>query len=427
MKTTPLRVPYTLSVHGREEAAAVAKVITEHRTGLGKETSLFEKKISALFGKKYGVMVNSGSSANLLAFEILNLPPGSEVITPVLTFNTTVAPIIQKQLVPVFVDVKKNTYLVDIDQLEKKITSKTRALMIPSLIGNVPDMKRLRAIADKYKLFFVEDSCDTLGARYYGKSSGVYSDISTTSFYGSHVINAGGGGGLIAVNKPHWYKQLLVLRGWGRSSSLFSESEDMSVRFAAKLAGIPYDGKFIFTEVGYNFLPLEMGAAFGLVQLKKLPQFSRRRQQNFNALRQFFSRYQDFFDLPVEIPGIKTNWLAFPLCIKNGAPFSRLKLVTFLEKNNIQTRPIFTGNILRQPVLTRNKISFGVKYISLEHPVVAKLAIASQKTEFPIADTIMKNAFLIGCHQGIGPIHLTHIKKVIATFIRMYGQISHII
>jgi len=393
----PIRVAYGLSVHDREEEKAVARVIREHRTILGLETRDFEKKIAKLFGKKYGVMVNSGSSANLLALEILNLPSGSEVITPILTFNTTVSPIVKLGLVPIFVDVKPDTYLIDIDQIEKKITKKTRALMIPSLIGNVPDLARLRAIADKYDLYLIEDSCDTLGATFNGQPTGKYSDISTTSFYGSHVINAAGGGGMISVNNLDWQKRLLVLRGWGRTSALFADSEDVEKRFVSSLSGIPYDGKFIFTELGYNFLPLEISAAFGLVQLKKLPRFTKIRQKNFARLYKFFRRWPQFFHLPKQTSKTKTNWLAFPLRIASQVPFSRLELVKFLEKNNIQTRPVFTGNISRQPVF-----SF------IKAPV----------DSHPVADEVMKNAFLIGCHQGLSEKHLKHIEKTFEEFLK---------
>ena len=394
-------VPYALSVHDHRETRAVARVIDEHRTALGKETRAFEQGISVLFGKKYGVMVNSGSSANLLAIELLNLAPGSEVITPILTFNTTVAPLLQKGLVPVFVDVKPYTYLIDIDQIERRIGKKTKALFIPSLIGNVPDMARLRAIADKHGLFFIEDSCDTLGAKFAGKPTGAFSDISITSFYGSHIINAGSGGGMVCVNDTKWHERLLVLRGWGRTSALFADSEDIAKRFTSTLDDIPYDGKFIFTEVGYNFLPLEMGAAFGRVQLKKLPQFTARRQKNFQALSQMFNRWDAYFTTPIQTPKSFTNWLAFPLTIKNNTPFSRIDLVTFLEEHNIQTRPIFTGNILRQPAY-------------------AHMRKHDNPTSYPVADVVMKRSFLIGCHQGISVEHLSHIKKTVEAFLAQY-------
>ena len=398
-KNSMLRVPYALSVHGREESQAVSRVIDEHRTALGIETRSFEKDVARLFGKKYGIMVNSGSSANLLAFELLNLPRGSEVITPILTFNTTVSPILQKGLVPVFVDVKPKTFLADLDQIEKKITKKTKVLMIPSLIGNVPDLPKLQRLGRKHKLFLIEDSCDTLGATFKGKPTGRFSDISTTSFYGSHVINAAGGGGMICVNDPRWRDRLLMLRGWGRTSALFADSEKFSERFKMKLVGVPYDGKFIFSEVGYNFLPLEISAAFGRVQLRKLPKFTKIRQGNFAGLLKYFRRWEKYFELPVQTPGTRTNWIAFPLVIRAGAPFSRIEIVKFLETRNIQTRPVFSGNILRQPAYVR-------------------LAKSKGLAKFPVADRIMRNAFVVGCHHGLTERHLRRLKHVFDQFLK---------
>ncbi len=395
-----MRIPYALSVHGRQEADAVARVIREHKTALGPNTERFEKCIAKLFGKKSGVMVNSGSSANLLAIELLGLPPGTEVITPLLTFSTTVAPLVQKGLVPVFADVEMGSYLINLDQIPKLITRKTRALLIPSLIGNVPDMERLRAIANKHNLYFIEDSCDTLAAKFNQRPTGKYSDISTTSFYGSHLINAAGGGGMICVNQPEWAKRAIVLRGWGRSSSLFRESEDLGRRFRARIGRIPYDAKFIFTEIGYNFLPLEVSAAFGLEQLKKLPLFSAIRKRNFARLLQCFGKYEDFFVLPRQTPKSETPWLAFPLTIRKGAPFSRLEITTYLEKHKIQTRPVFTGNILRQPAFRR----------------VARKALA----DYPVTDCVMEQGFLIGCHQGLEGKHLEYMEHIVERFLERF-------
>ncbi|MDA2923720.1 aminotransferase class I/II-fold pyridoxal phosphate-dependent enzyme [Acidobacteria bacterium AH-259-L09] len=398
-----LRVPYGLSLHDHREAHAVLRIIQEHRTMLGEETAQFENAVARLFGKKFGIMVNSGSSANLLALELLDLPRGSEVITPVLTFNTTLAPILQKGLKPVFVDVCRDTFLADLDQVEKKITRKTKALLIPSLLGNVPDMARLRRIARKHKLAFIEDSCDTLGAKFRGKPTGSYSDISTTSFYGSHVINAAGGGGMICVNNQTWYNRLKMLRGWGRTSSLFADSEEISKRFTQTLDGIPYDGKFIFAEIGYNFLPLEISAAFGRIQLEKFSAFSSRRRKNFETLLEMFSSWTHSFDLPMQTAETKTNWLAFPLTVRKKAPFSRFEIVRFLERRNIQTRPVFSGNVLR-------------------HPAYKHLFNAKKSRKFPVADHVMKDSFLIGCHQGLRRPHLQHIKKSFEEFLGAYER-----
>lgn len=391
-----IRIPYALAVHDHRETQAVVKVINGHRTGLGTKVTEFEDKVANLFGKKYGVMVNSGSSANLLAAELMHLPEGSEVITPIVTFTTVIAPLVQKRLVPVFVDVEMGSYLLNIDQVEKSITKKTRALMVPSLLGNIPDMARLAALARRHKLFLIEDSCDTIGATFAGKPTGFYSNISTTSFYGSHIITAGGGGGMICVNRPTDTRTLKVLRGWGRSSAVM-ESEDIEERYRNKIAGIPYDSKFIFETIGYNFLPLEISAAFGLVQLAKLKRFKQTRKQNFARLLSYFSRYERYFYLPKQHQEVETSWLAFPLTIKQSVPFSRMEIVKFLEHHGIQTRPLFSGNILRQP---------GFRDIVVRCPLQS----------YPVADTIMKNSFVIGCHHGLFSHHLSYLIAVFEKF-----------
>lgn len=402
-KNLPLRVPYALAVHDDKEKEKVIKVLDEHRTAMGKETKEFEERVARLFGKKYGIMVNSGSSANLLATELLNLPEGSEVITPLLTFSTTVAPLLQKRLMPVFIDVELGTYQINVAHIERCITKKTKALFIPLLLGNVPEMHKLRSLAKHYKLYFVEDSCDTLGATYKGNPTGTYSDISTTSFYGSHIITAGGNGGMILVNTDSLRDRAKVLRGWGRSSSLFSESEDIAMRFGKKLQGIEYDAKFIFDEIGYNFLGSELGAAFGNAQLDKLASFKKIREKNYLELTNFFETYENFFILPKQNPLAKTQWLAFPLTIRGNSPFKRIDIVSYLEKNNVQTRPIFTGNILRQPAFTK-----------MPHKI--------DKGGFKNTDIIMKQGFVIGCHHGMTRDHLNRLKELFNDFLSKYKR-----
>jgi len=394
-----LRIPYAQAVHDNKETKRVVKVLEEHRTNLGTETREFERKVSRFFGKKYGVMVNSGSSANLLASELLNLPVGSEVITPLLTFSTTLSPILQKRLIPVFTDVEEGKYTININHVEKLISKKTRAIMIPLLLGNVPDMERLMRIARKHNIFFIEDSCDTIGATFDDKPTGAYSDITTTSFFGSHIITAGGNGGMIMVNNKKWLDKLRMFRGWGRTSSRFNESESISKRFKTKVEDIPYDAKFIFEEVGYNFLPNEIGAAFGNAQLNKLARFRKIREHNFKELYAFFRKYEQFFILPVQNPRVNTWWLAFPITIRKSAPFTRFKLTSYLEKNNVQTRPIFTGNILKQP---------GFKKIT--HKVIVESSL--------VTNDVMERGFLIGCHQGLEKEHIERLKELLYVFLK---------
>jgi len=391
-----MRVPYGMAVHDSEEENAVLEVIRKHKTIMGERVKQFEKEIAMLFGKEQGIMVNSGSSANLLTFEVLDIPENSEVITPILTFATTLSPIIKKGLVPVFVDVEPETYIVNIDQIEQSITSKTKALMIPSLLGNVPDLKRLRKIADDNNLIFIEDSADTLGATFDGIPTGKFSDVSTTSFYGSHIITAAGEGGMLCCNDEKMDERCRILRGWGRSSAI-NESEKIEDRFSVKLDNIPYDSKFVFEEIGYNFLPTEISAAFGLVQLKKLNKFTQIRQKNFENLNSFFSN-QRFFKLPKQLPQVKTSWLAFPLTINSDAPFSRIEIVKYLESHGIQTRPVFTGNVLRQPAFEK------INYKNIGN-------------DYDVANNIMKNSFIIGCNHGLNEKHLEKIKVVFKSFL----------
>ena len=397
-----IRIPYGLSVHGKEEIKAVVNVLKKS-TQMGKNVLEFEKKVSKLFEKKYGLMVNSGSSAIMLAMESLNLPKGSEVITPALTFSTTVSYIVRNKLVPVFVDVKKDTYCINEDLIEKAITKKTKAIIAPHLIGNLVNWKKIYKILKKNKIIIIEDSADTLGATYQNQSISKFTDISITSFYGSHIINCAGNGGIVCFNDKKKYTKAKLLRSWGRSSSLFDEnSEKIENRFNIKIDGIPYDKKFVFELAGHNLEPSEIGAAFGLVQLKKLKKNLNKREKNFNLHTKFFRKYEEYFILPNQLKNSRTGWLAYPLIIKKDAPFTRTKIQIFLEKRNIQTRVVFTGNIMRQPGFKNLKYrKFQKNYLE--------------------ADNVMKNGFLIACHQGLTNKMLTHLHKSIYEFIKIYA------
>ena len=400
----PISVPYGKTVHGEEEIAAVVAVLRSS-TQMGKHVREMEDKIATLFNKEQGVMVNSGSSANYLAVEILQIPEGSEVITPALTFSTTVAPLIKNNLIPAFVDVEPDTFNIDVNQVESMISAKTKAMMIPNLLGNLPDWKKLREIADKYELLVIEDSADTLGATIDGKSAGWFSDISTTSFYGSHIINCAGNGGMLCVNDPKLAARSKLLRSWGRSSSLFLESESAENRFNVDVDGIEYDAKFLFEAIGYNFEPSEMGAAFGLVQLGKLKENILKRQLVFKQHVDFFKKYEAWFTLPNQLPSSETGWLAFPLIVKDDAPFNRKQLQIFLEEQRIQTRTIFTGNILRQP---------GFKH-----------AIRKESPHgYPNADQVMRGGMLVGCHHGLEPEMMDHIHSSFETFARQFNKVE---
>jgi len=387
------KIYYGKAVYDSKEINAVIKVLKNNSLSLvdGKNVKILEKKVSKIFGKKYGLMVNSGSSANLLALASFNFKKNSEIITPNLTFSTTVAPIYQLGLVPHFIGVEKNKFLADPSQIERCINKKTVAIMIPNLLGNIANWKRIKSIANKYKLKVIEDSADTIGYTINLKNAGKYSDVTTNSFYASHIINGAGTGGIVCFNDFKFYQKAKLLRGWGRSSATFNESEDINKRFNIKVSGINYDAKYIFSELGYNFLPSELSAAFAIEQIRKLTNNIKIRNKNFDYLKNFFGKY-DFFKLPEQYPGVKTPWLAFPLVIKKNKYFTRRDLQIFFEKNNIQTRTIFTGNILKQPVMKN-------KYYK-KHPQCDK-----------IANDVMKNGILLGCHQGMKKDELDYICK----------------
>lgn len=394
-----IHVPYGKAVWGEAEKKAVMHVL-DTSTMMGKHVRDLESRIAHCFDKKHGIMVNSGSSANYLAVEILNLPKGSEVITPVLTFSTTVAPLVRNGLIPVFVDVEPATFNIDADQIEAMITPKTKAMFIPNLLGNLPNWQKIRALADKYNLLLVEDSADTLGATIDGKTAGRFVDMSTTSFYGSHVITCGGNGGMLCVNNDQLAERAKLLRSWGRSSSLFVESEAIENRFNTKVDGIPYDAKFIFEALGYNIEPNEMCAAFGLVQLENLQKNIDTRVQWFKRQYEFFAQYPEFFILPKQLPNSRTGWLAFAFIIKEGAPFTRTEMQIFLEKRNIQTRTVFTGNILRQP---------GFEKIECK-----------RVPNYPNADRVMQGGMLLACHHGLTEEMLAHVHESVRLFVKQY-------
>ena len=395
-----IQVPYGCTVHGEDEIAAVVAVLRSS-TQMGKHVREMEQKIAALFAKKHGVMVNSGSSANYLATEILNLPAGSEVITPALTFSTTVAPLVKNGLIPAFVDVEADTFNIDADRIEAMITPATKAMMVPNLLGNLPDWKTLRALADEYQLLLIEDSADTLGATEQQLPVGRYSDITTTSFYGSHVINCAGNGGMLCVNTAALAEKAKLLRSWGRSSSLYVESEAIENRFNVQVDNIPYDAKFVFDTIGYNLEPSEMGAAFGLVQLQKLAANISLRQHYFQQQYAFFSQYAEWFILPRQLPETHTGWLAFPLIVRDSAPFKRTEMQIFLEKRRIQTRTIFTGNILRQPGF-------------------AKIRRKESRAGYPQADQVMRGGILLGCHHGMTELMMQHIHQSFEVLAKQY-------
>src|SRR3990167_3728428 len=286
------QVLYAKAVFGQEEKDAVLRSLENGWLSSGPLVNEFEEKIAILFGKKYGVAVNSGSSANLLAIHALGIKPGSEVITPACTFATTVSEIINNHLVPVFIDSVVGRYTIDEDLVERVINpGVTKAILVPQLIGGVCNMEKLREIADRNDLILIDDSCDTLAPTFNGKTVASYADITTTSFYGSHIITTCGIGGMILTDNSEIAEKIITLRDWGRVGN---DLEEFNSRYNFSVNGIPYDAKFLYTELGYNLKMNEVSAAFGLEQIKKLPEFIKIRHQNFEELINFFKRFENW-------------------------------------------------------------------------------------------------------------------------------------
>jgi CDP-6-deoxy-D-xylo-4-hexulose-3-dehydrase len=297
-------------------------------------------------------MCNSGSSALYLAVELLGLQAGDEVITSPVTFSTDIAPLVRAGLVPVFVDVEPDTYNVDVDAIESMIGPRTRAVLVPNLIGNVPDWDRIRAIADAHRLQVIEDSCDALGSTLRGSPTGIRSDISVTSFALSHIITAAGTGGMVCLDDDELVGRCLLLRRWGRRSErqIYGSRKGSDRRFFSAIDGdIEYDNLFIFDEVGWNFEPSELSAAFGLVQLDKLPENLARRKHNFARLLDRFARRPDVFALPRTTAEVDTAWHMFPVLIRPESGVARGAFQEHMERNGVDTRMVWTGNALRQP------------------------------------------------------------------------------
>ena len=370
--------PNKFESYGEKEIKAVEKALRSGwLAGFGPYTTEFEEKIAKEFGKKHGVFVNSGSSACLLALASLDLEKDSEVITPALTFSTTLAPIIQLGYKPKFIDSESRTYVPSVSAIIHAININTKAIMIPNLIGNVPDWEGLRSELKRIgreDIYVIEDSADTI-------TNTPSTDVSTTSFYASHVITAGGMGGMVMFNDEKHKKRALMYRDWGR---IGDNNENIDDRFAHEVDGIPYDYKFLYGVLGYNMKCTEACAAFGLVQLERFQTFKDVRRKN---IEHYLERLANIKEIILPDDKFKPNWLAIPLQTER-----RLELLTFLEEKNIQTRVTFAGNVTRHP------------------------AYREYLQDFKVADEVMKNGFLLGSHHGMSIDDVDYVSDCIEEF-----------
>lgn len=383
------KVPYAGRVVGAEEMVHLVEASLECWLTLGPWGDRFEAKLKKFLGVRDAMLVNSGSSANLVALTSMccdmigePLRPGDEVITPAVTFPTTLNPIVQNGLTPVFVDCEIGTYNADAAQIEAAVGPRTRGLVLPHTLGNVFDLDRVLALCKKHDLWLMEDTCDALGSTWDGKPVGTFGDFGTLSFYPAHHLTMGEGGAVVTNTALHG-RTALSIRDWGRDCWCPpGQTNTCNQRFDWQLGGLPhgYDHKYIYSTIGYNLKPTDLQAAIGLAQLDKLPGFIEQRKRNFKRL---FEGLKDLGDLilPRWDPRADVSWFAFPITVKPEAPFTRQDLVHHLESKKIETRMIFAGNLLRQPAYGK----------------IPKRVVGDLKN----SDLVMTNTFFVGVYPGL--------------------------
>jgi CDP-4-dehydro-6-deoxyglucose reductase, E1 len=401
-------VHYAGRVFDKREVKALVGSALDFWLTLGEKAVLFEKAFSNYTGLKHILVSNSGSSSNLLAVSALcsqrfkdRLRPGDEVITTAVNFPTTVAPLVQNGLIPVFVDVKPGTYNINTELIEKSLSPRTRAICIAHTLGNPVAMNEILRLKKKYGLFVIEDNCDAMDSLYDGKLTGTFGDISTFSFYAAHHITMGEGGAA-GTNHYEIFRNMLSIRDWGRDcwcpTGEKRHAGKCGQRFKWNFPGLPdgYDHKYIYTNIGYNLKPLDLQCAIGIEQLKKLPSFSRKRKKNFQALWEIFGNYPKYFILPQKEKESDPSWFAFPLTIRENPGFNKRDFVSFLEENLIETRSIFAGNILRHPAYKDIpcRVPFGLEQ----------------------SDKVLKNSFFLGVYPGITGEQTAYIGSVVKKF-----------
>jgi CDP-6-deoxy-D-xylo-4-hexulose-3-dehydrase len=400
------RVPVSGKVIDREDISTVVDSVLDCWFTTGRFAEEFERKLARFVGVRGASLVNSGSSANLVAVSALTSPklgdrrlkPGDEVITVAAGFPTTVNPIIQNGLVPVFVDVTLPTYEIDVSQLEAARSEKTRAVVIAHTLGNVFDLDAVLSFVRKYDLWLIEDCCDALGSTWKGRHVGTFGDIATVSFYPAHHITMGEGGAVL-TDKPQLKVLIESFRDWGRDCWCAPGKDNTcGKRFDWQLGSLPcgYDHKYTYSHIGYNLKATDMQAALGVSQIAKLPEFIARRKENFRYLRSALESLEEYLILPEATAGSDPSWFGFPIGVRENAPFKRDDLTRELEAKKIGTRLLFAGNLLRQPA-----------YEGCAHRVVGNLA----NTDF-----VMNQVFWIGVFPGLTPEMLDYVARSIREF-----------
>ncbi len=401
-------VKYAGRIYDEKEISRLVDSSLDFWLTAGRYSKEFENGLARFLGINHVSLVNSGSSANLLAISALTsfklkdkrLKPGDEIITTANCFPTTLAPIIQNNLIPVFVDVNLGNYNIQADRIEKAIGKKTKAIFVAHALGNPVDVKSILSISKKHKLWFVEDNCDALGSKYNGNYTGMFGHIATLSFYPAHHITTGEGGAVI-TNDSLLNRIINSFRDWGRDCWCESGSDNnCKKRFGWKLGTLPlgYDHKYAYSHIGYNLKMTDMQAAIGVEQLKKLPNFIQKRKSNFSRLYAGLKVYEDRLVLPSWQKKANPSWFCFPVTVRENAGFKREELTMFLEKSGIQTRLIFAGNILRQPAFLDIKCRISGNLVN--------------------TDKIMNNSFFVGVYPGIDKEDIKYVINRFTAFFR---------
>jgi len=408
-------IPVTSKVYDDEEVNLAIEAAKDEWWTEGRFAKQFEREFKKFLSVRYVSLVNSGSSANLIALSALTsdvfgdrkLKPGDEFITTAVGFPTTINPGIQQGLVPVFIDAEIDTFNIQAEQIESAITPKTKLIMIAHTLGKPFNLDVIVPMIKKYNLWLIEDCCDALGSTYNKKLVSSFGHIATYSFYPAHQMTMGEGGAVV-TNNPLIHKSIRQFRDWGRDCWCDTGKDNTcGKRFKWGLGELPkgYDHKFIYSQIGYNVKLTDFQAAIGVAQIKKLPDFIKARKSNYKKMRKFFDKYARFFTFMNISPQEDPCWFGFPLVVNSDAPFSRNDLTEYLEKNNIGTRNVFAGNLLRHPA-----------YLNLKK----KRIIGKLKN----ADIIMQSAFWLGVHPGIDEQRMKYIQKIINEFMRKYKQSS---